>query len=61
MKVADDVNLDKVDDSRVARAKPQPNFGISRAKTQRRKGKKKKIPNLATWREEYPDPRVFGA
>jgi|GraSoiStandDraft_10_1057309.scaffolds.fasta_scaffold07713_5 hypothetical protein len=62
MRVADDVNLEKVDDSRVAR---QSSNRTSEYLAQRRKGAKVRKKDfelgvLATWREEYPDPRVFG-
>jgi hypothetical protein len=62
MRVADDVNLEKVDDSRVARQSSNRTSEYLAQKTQRRKGKKKdsELGVLATWREEYPDPRVFG-
>src|SRR5262245_44239590 len=43
-------------------AKPQPNFGLSPAKTQRPQRERNIYPNLvflAPWREEYPNPRCF--
>src|SRR5262249_35823504 len=51
-------------------AKPQTNFGLSPAKTQRPQREKNIYPNLAflaplrlgsghAWREEYPNPRCF--